>query len=68
MGREVVDVCMNWNVDVLSGRVYVVFKIVVVVVGFEIEEEFEVKECIEDDFYFENVFKIFKVFKVKLIF
>lgn len=39
---------MDWNVGVLSGRVYVVFKIVVVV-EFEIEEEIEVKECIEEN-------------------
>lgn len=42
MGREVVELV---NKDVFNGRIYVVFKIVV-------EEDYEVKECIEEVFFF----------------
>lgn len=43
MGREVVEVLMDRNADVSSGRVHVAPKIA----AEESEEEFEVKECTE---------------------
>lgn len=68
MGREVVDVRMNRNADVSSGRVHVAPKIAAAAAGSETEEEFEVKECTEDDSHSENAPKTPKVSKVKLTF
>ncbi|XP_010485844.1 PREDICTED: protein WVD2-like 1 isoform X2 [Camelina sativa] len=45
MGREVVEVLMDRNADVLSARVHVAPKIA----ADEPEEEFEVKECTEEE-------------------
>lgn len=50
MGREVVEVLMDRNADVSSGRVHVAPKIA----AAESEEEFEVKECTEEDSLSEN--------------
>ncbi|CAH8361536.1 unnamed protein product [Eruca vesicaria subsp. sativa] len=55
MGREVVEVVMNRNADVSSGRVHVAPKIAPAV---ESEEEFEVKECTDDDSHSENAPKL----------
>ncbi|CAG7882037.1 unnamed protein product [Brassica rapa] len=63
MGREVVDVRMNRNADVSSGRVHVAPKIAAAAAGSETEEEFEVKECTEDDSHSENAPKTPKVSK-----
>ncbi|KAG2316188.1 hypothetical protein Bca52824_019310 [Brassica carinata] len=54
MGREVVDVLMDRNADVSSGRVHVAPKIAAAAAGSETEEEFEVKECTDDDSLSEN--------------
>lgn len=67
MGREVVDVPMNRNATVSSGRVHVAPKIAAAA-GSETEEEFEVKECTEDDSHSENAPKTPNVSKVKLNF
>lgn len=53
MGREVVDVRTNRNADGSSGRVHVAPKIAAAA-GSETEEEFEVKECTEEDSHSEN--------------
>lgn len=50
MGREVVEVLMDRNADVLSGRVHVAPKIA----ADEPEEDFEVKECTEEKSLSEN--------------
>ncbi|KAL0855757.1 hypothetical protein Bca101_060910 [Brassica carinata] len=58
MGREVVDVRMDRNADVSSGRVHVAPKIAAAAAGSETEEEFEVKECTDDDSHSENAPKV----------
>ncbi|KAG7576011.1 TPX2 C-terminal [Arabidopsis thaliana x Arabidopsis arenosa] len=50
MGREVVEVLMDRNADVSSGRVHVAPKIA----AEETDEEFEVKECTEEKSLSEN--------------
>ncbi|KAL1211623.1 Protein WVD2-like 1 [Cardamine amara subsp. amara] len=50
MGREVGEVLMDLNADVLSGRVHVAPKIA----ADEPDEEFEVKECTEEKSLSEN--------------
>ncbi|KAF8107707.1 hypothetical protein N665_0118s0071 [Sinapis alba] len=57
MGREVVEVLMDRNADVSSGRVHVAPKIAAAA-GSETEEEFEVKECTEEDSLSENTPKV----------
>ncbi|KAG2273096.1 hypothetical protein Bca4012_085928 [Brassica carinata] len=54
MGREVVEVLMDRNAGVSSGRVHVAPKIAAAAAGSETEEEFEVKECTEEDSLSEN--------------
>ncbi|VVA96468.1 unnamed protein product [Arabis nemorensis] len=54
MGREVVEVLTDRNADVSSGRVHVAPKIA----AAESEEEFEVKECTEEDSLSENAPKV----------
>ncbi|KAF8046481.1 hypothetical protein N665_3660s0003 [Sinapis alba] len=55
MGREVVEVRKDRNADVSSGRVHVAPKIAA---AAESEEEFEVKECTDDDSHSENTPKV----------
>ncbi|CAH2055103.1 unnamed protein product [Thlaspi arvense] len=54
MGREVVEVLVDRNADVSSGRVHVAPKIA----AEEPEEEFEVKECTEEDSRSQNTPKL----------